>query len=425
MKHLRKTLALLLAAMMAFSVFAAAAFGAAAASASRVSKDTSFIALNDPVEAFSRLGTFGVEFAAPDSTAFPEEFITVNKNHIQGLARYGEYTIIDVNSDPDNHPNGWVMVYSSTKLLGYWEMEGAGSHVGGIGIAGDYLIVPADNGKFLYDLSPLKSGEMPTGVPLAVYAHNGIGSGSTALTYVEYQGQPALLCGDYSYNFGIITLPPQQGDSIIRLTTDTSGIEPCEFDEPDNYTEMDWGVNNEALVSDVDGNAWMFILASRLTLPGVVADLIGESGMDYEDAASLYKVEIQGSTAVVTGPHAAKQLESYDSYLFALGSHFRFAASVQVLDADNFAIIDSPSLPGNLFLDAVEAKGIAKTVMNLIRPNALPVNGFVTRQVGSAEPASFANIESRNPLNWLYQVLLWFLRIVKLDVVLGYFGVSL
>ncbi|MDR1410312.1 MAG: hypothetical protein LBJ12_08685 [Oscillospiraceae bacterium] len=418
MKHMRKPLAAFLAALFALSTFAAAAFGVAAAS-SRVSKNTDFIALNDPLEAFERLSSFGVEFAAPSSKGFPEEFIDLNRNHLQGVARYGEYTIVTLNNRDFTNP-GHIFFFDSNKLLGYFQAQD-GAYPSGIGVAGDYLVVSA-HGESIYDISSLKDGRLPSSEPIVTVTGTSVGGLCNGATIVPYGGGQALLYGDFRFNVALVPLPITADSVAISLSTDLSGMVEGQYTEHISSDETDWGVQNCALVSDTAGNAWMFILACKIGLPGKLADAIGEDGVNYEDAATLYKIEISGTTAVVTGPYAEKKLESFDSYMLALGSHYRFAASVQVLDADNFAIVSTPSVPGNMFLDYVS--GTARNLLDLVRPNLLPVNANVTRPLHSGPPASTANIEHRSPLNWLYQVLYWFLTIVKLDYFLGKFGIN-
>ncbi|MDR3345304.1 MAG: hypothetical protein LBT21_06950 [Oscillospiraceae bacterium] len=417
MKQLRKALAVFLAALFALSTFAAAAFGVAAASTSRVTKNTDFIALNDPLEAFSRLGSFGVELASPDSRDFPEDIIVVNSNHIQGVARYGDYTIISVNAYIPSGDPGYLFFYSATKLLGYFQVP-SGSHTGGIGIAGDYLVIPAAQ-AYIYDISSLKNGVLPSSTPV-LSQDIGIGGGSLSATIVPYNGGTALLLSDSGFGMGIVPLPIMSGSTVTRLTVNSSAALFGTYSEVD---DIGWGANNEALVTDTNGDAWLFVLTSKIGLPGKAADLLGEAGVNYEDAVTLYKIELNGTSATVTGPYAEKLLEPFDSYLLALGSHYRFAASVQVLDADNFAVISTPSLPGNLFIKYVS--GTAKSILDLVRPNVLPVNANVTRPVGSAAPTGTANIESRSLLNWLYQVLYWFLTIVNLDYLFGKLGINI
>ncbi|MDR1410311.1 MAG: hypothetical protein LBJ12_08680 [Oscillospiraceae bacterium] len=417
MKYFKKSLAAFLAVLFALSTFAAAAFGVAAAS-SRVSKNTDFIALNDPLEAFERLSSFGVELAAPDSRGFPEDIIVVNSNHIQGLARYGDYTVISVSGDHSVSDTGYFFFYNGQKLLGgFSSPEGLGSHVGAISIAGDYMACSVGT-TIVYDLSPLKNGQIPNETPL-------IASGSlgSTIAIANYQGQESVFfLGGNSLK--ILPLPLTAESAAITLPLETQAVMSSEYDGTGEWGKLNaWTNDNEALVTDTANNLWLFRLNSRLTLPGKVADLIGEEGMDYEDVALLYKIELTDSGAIMTGPLASKKTEPYDSYLFALGSHFRFGASVQVLDADNFAIISTPSLPGNLFLK--EISGTAKGLLDLVKPNVLSINANITRPLGARPPASIANIEQRGLLNWLYQALSWFLKIVNLDYFLGKLGIHI
>ncbi|MDR0884552.1 MAG: hypothetical protein LBN05_08115 [Oscillospiraceae bacterium] len=413
MKFGKKALAIFLAALFLMSTCAAAAFGLAAG----VTQSTDPIALNDPLEAFSRLPSFGTELASPSAKGFPEDIIVVNSNHIQGVARYGAYTIISVSGDSSISSTGYFFFFSDQKLLGgFPSPEGLGTHTGAVSVAGDYLACSTGTTLF-YDLSPLKSGNLPSATP--VLQVGGVGS---TIAIADYNGAPALYAfgGD---NLKVLSLPLSGASTITELPfADQS--QPSEYDGTGQWGTLNaWTSDNDALVADTAGNLWFFSLNSKLTLNNAISDLIGENGMNYEDVALLYKIDLSSGTATLTGPLATKKLEPYDSYLFALGSHFRFAASVQVFDADNFAIVSTPSLPGNLFLDAVN--GTAKNVLDLVRPNTLCVNAYTTRPVGEKAPPSFLNIESRGFLNWLYQLLYRFLSIVNLEGVLGKLGIKI
>lgn len=87
-----KILALVLAGVLLCGLPAAVAYGAGA----KPEPSMEFTRLNDVPAAFDKLSPQGVKYATPSNKGFPEEIIKVNSNHIQGMAKYGKYTIISV-----------------------------------------------------------------------------------------------------------------------------------------------------------------------------------------------------------------------------------------------------------------------------------------------------------------------------------------
>ncbi|MDR2525982.1 MAG: hypothetical protein LBC83_07385 [Oscillospiraceae bacterium] len=411
----KRALPAFLAIVMLFSVCFPVPVGAAACASSRVRKSTDFIALNDPLEAFGRLKSFGTQFAKPDSQSFPEDIIVANSNHIQGIARYGEYTVISVSGDPSISETGYFFFFDDEKLLGgFSSPEGTGSHLSDISIAGDYMACSGASGTMLFDLSPLQDGRLPEKAPVLITDRF-----SNIITIADYQGQPALFSILHNTVKAIpLPLTPASAESIADVAVIEDRTAPTPFGATYNWGVLgEWTNDNAALVTDTQGDLWLFMLNSRLILPGFVADLIGEAGMDYEDIALLYKVELKDDgTAVKTGPLASKKLKPFDSYLFALGSHFRFGASVQVLDANNFAVISSPSLPGNLAMKQIGETG--KRLFDMISPASLRVNANVTRPQNKA----FNALLERSPFDWLHEALSWMLTTIDFGGILGKLG---
>jgi hypothetical protein len=348
-----------------------------------------FIRLKDVPEAFSRLPATGTKLAALCSVDFPEDIIVVNSNHIQGIALYGEYTIISVNGQADV---GYFFFFDSENLLGgFSSPDGLGSHPGCLSVAGDYLTVSQIGLTLIYDISPLKDRVLPNPMPVAVLNTN-----SNASSIATWQGNDALMIYTGA-NLIAIPLPVTSAsvDSAVTLPVQNRTL-PSEYDPPASYNTSTWNADCTALVTDTENHLWYFSLVSKLTLSGHVADLVGQDGVDYEDVAVLYKIEFTDSDAVITGPVAVKKLSPYNAYLLALGCHFRFAASVYVPDENNFAIISTTSLPGNMALSAVSPA--FKTIADIISAPALYINAFVT---GDSESCNLA-----------YRFLKWLVRVI-------------
>ncbi|MDR1928303.1 MAG: hypothetical protein LBQ33_06680 [Oscillospiraceae bacterium] len=382
--------------MITALLFALCAGGAAAKTPAL---RTEFIRLNDVEKSFAALQPQGKKFAAPSSKGFPSDIIVVNSNHIQGIARYGKYTVASVNGHESKTKLGYLFFFDDKKLLGSITTPapvdgGSRSHPGGIQAAGKYLAVPFGDIVALYDLSPLLSGNMPT--LLAELPGGGMGSGSIGLTlYADENGKEWLAFTDCDIQ-GVQLLDPAALPDAqpVHLRVDRSGMTGSE------YLTGDWGVNNTALVTDVNNVLYALILSSRQSMGGKLAGQIGEEGLDYEDAMVLYKIEIDGTEAKVTGPVAEKTVAPFDSYLVALGSHFRFTGTAQALDADNLAVFSSPSLPGNLALGIAGDELVQ--LADFFAPPTFTINAYTSQKTLPSLGSCF------------HRGLAWLLRLVGL-----------
>lgn len=274
-------------------------------------------------------------------------------------------------------------------------------------MAGNYLCVPCGT-DYLYDLSPLKEEKKPV-LLAAVNRVAGMGSGSVGMTMITYEGQEALLFTDFGMTLGVLPLAQlnaEKSDSLNMLPLQVSKeyTEGTYQGGPEDIESKDWDINNVALLTDRDNNAWIIEMASKQGLSGKIADLIGEQGVNYEDALTLYKVTFNGNQATVTGPVREMQVQTYDNYLLALGSHFRFASTAQAINADSFAVFSTPSLPGNMALGAVDnaikaENGFVKPIADFVNPPTLAVNAFLPQET------------CKTPLNYLYDILYWLLSL--------------
>ncbi|MDR1733751.1 MAG: hypothetical protein LBR73_02600 [Oscillospiraceae bacterium] len=346
-----------------------------------------FIRLKDVPRALKAIHPVGVRWSNPRSDGFPEERIIEMGHHIQGIARYGPYTIA---SDAAAGESGILAIFSDEKLLYALDTpEGTGHHPGGIAVAGDILGVPFDHTRTyaFYDLSPLRAGAEPQLITVTDEIYD-FGTAALGLTFLTYQGEEVLLLTDQKKNFAILRLPLTAESKLERLQVEDNAVYAA-YDDPDG---TGWCVSETvALLTDTQNTAWLLGFSCRAGLRAKFVEKLGQPGLDNEDAVVLHKIEVTEGRATVTGPYYEREFQPFNACLLGLGNHFRLGGGVQVLDAEHFAILSTGGYPGNIALQYAHRD--LKAAADKAIPRRYAVNAFLPQSAGL--PAQAANLAYR------------------------------
>ncbi|MDR3185305.1 MAG: hypothetical protein LBU04_00615 [Christensenellaceae bacterium] len=301
----------------------------------------------DVEKTIRNLETKGVAFSSrPKLKDFVYSDFTFNKTHIQGLARYKDFSLFTINGDPDkkdsasstyylyivNDTNRYPLKRILPPKVPDFPEDAIMTHTNSMQVTGDYLIVSVDDesGKYpgnwlwFYDLAPIPTGGDP------VLRH---------MTHVDMQ---VSACGSVTIGDreALVLASPDGNLLVSDIPDDESDPSSLNFIKYQKSEDSDTGRYPQAmaLLTDSQNRLWHLLL-----------DYGGKGNgetPDYANYVVLYSFEfLEDTTYRYKEVVPSFEVLPFDSFLFALACHFRFAGTAQVQEDGSFWIFSTQSIP--------------------------------------------------------------------------------
>lgn len=207
--------------------------------------------------------------------------ITTAINHIQGMAVYGDYTIITVNG---HGQAAKLFIYDKAGLIQTLTLpDDVDEHSSGMQVCGNLLAILARGTILFVDLRPLNEGGEAAFLPVdRLPSGGGMAVGIT--NYTDRNGVEKLLI--VNTNGTMLESPiPEDGTSF-------------QWTRRGQYSGPKAETQNIALVTDTENNVYLFAFASEDSQEGSITDLIDREevgGMNFDDSIRLYALDVHSS----------------------------------------------------------------------------------------------------------------------------------
>lgn len=268
-----------------------------------------------------KLGTSGMDFSR----------LSTGGEHLQGGARYGDYTILASNH---KKKKGTLFIFKNEKLV--QQVKLPYDHPGGIDVCGDLLAVGStDEGDYknklytrLYDLRPIKDGKEP-------------------IELFKFKGFAELSVGISSFK--------QSGKDMIAIAGDSGQIMMAEF--PNDGQTFTWTYYNKkgdslpgsrqncALITDKNESLYFCVLEDVDVKKKI---LFWTTSIRMEDYANLYKLTFDTNSKTVTIKKVNRRGITFRTGLgkTQIYEHYRWSSHIGAVDQNSLMTFATASIPG-------------------------------------------------------------------------------